>query len=268
MRLPTALALAVLAAVPVAAGPAVAADATLASVTLLDGWRQADGSRVAAVEITIPPESHTYWRVPGAVGFAPIFDWSGSDNLQSVRYEWPRPAILESFGFTSFGYVRSLVLPVLLTPADPAAPMEIALALTFGICNDICMREEREVAARLAPDTATDGRERIEAALAERAKTADEGNVAGVACTVVPEGDGFAVTAAVTFDAAPPRRQYGVLESTQPGLLAGDFDSRTDGRVVTVRAPVSGPVLDRGALRITVLDDSRAVEVRGCGATG
>ena len=266
MRFFSAIILAVLASV--AAGPTKAVEDSSASVTLLDGWRQADGSRVAAIEITISPDSHTYWRIPGAAGLAPVFDWSGSENLHSVRYEWPRPEILESSGFTSFGYVQSLVLPVLLTPADPSAPMDIALSLTFGVCSDICMKEERRVATRLAPDTVTNGRARIEAALAEKAQTAGEGDVAAVSCSVAPEGDGFAVTAAVTFDAAPSLRQYGVLESTQPGFLIGDFDSQADGRVVTVRAPVSGPMLDRGSLRITVLDDTRAVEIRGCATTG
>ena len=65
----------------------------------------------------------------------------------------------------------TLVLPVLLTPKDPAAPLELAVALSFGVCDDICMPEEGRVAIRLAPGRADAGagRPAIEAALAERA---------------------------------------------------------------------------------------------------
>ena len=69
-----------------------------AAVGTLDGWRQPDGSRLAAVEIRLAPGWHTYWRVPGDAGIPPSFDWSGSSNLASVAYEWPRPEIFDSFG--------------------------------------------------------------------------------------------------------------------------------------------------------------------------
>lgn len=240
----------------------------LPSVSLLEGWRQPDGSRVAAIEIALPPGSHTYWRIPGDAGFPPDFDWSGSGNLRSVRYEWPRPAIIDSYGLTSFGYEGALVLPVLLTPADASAPIDLALSLTFGVCDDVCMREERRVATRLLPDAEGAGRDRIEAALAARARGAEEAGVAGMTCTIAPAGDGYALTAAVTFDRAPTARQMAVIESTQPGLSIGDSESRTEGRTVIVNAPADGAMLDRSALRVTVLDDSRAVEIRGCRGSG
>ena len=60
-----------------------------------------------------------------------------------------------------------------------------------------------------------------------------------------------------------------MLEPGQPGLWIGEPESRTEGRTVTARAPVEaagagGPVLERGALRLTLLDADRAVELRGC----
>ena len=208
MRLSVALllCLACLAAPLRADPPAVAAAGALPTVSLIDGWRQPDGGRVAGIVITLEPGWHTYWRVPGEAGIPPSFDWSASRNVAAVRYEWPRPEILDSYGMRSYGYVDALVLPVLLTPKDPAAPMDVALSLSFGICNDVCMQADRAVAARLGPEVgpgAAGGRRQIEAALAERAHSAAEAGIARVTCAVAPAEGGYEITAEVTFDRAP-----------------------------------------------------------------
>lgn len=243
-----------------------------ASVTLIDGWRQEDGTRIAAVEIELAPGWHTYWRVPGEAGVPPEFDWSASENLRSVSYEWPRPEVFMSNGIRSYGYAERLVLPIRLTPEDPTRPMDIALSLTFGMCYDICMSENEQLSAVLLPDSADIGRARIEAALAERALSASEAGVTDASCTLVPaaDGKGVEIAAAVTFAGALPPGQLAVIEPGQPDLWIGDPESATDGRTVAARAPVEaggggGPVLDRGALRVTVLDGKRAVDIRGCG---
>lgn len=250
--------------------PAVSAprSAANAEVALIDGWAEADGSRVAGVEIRIDPGWHTYWRVPGEAGIPPSFDWSGSRNLASVRYEWPRPEIIESYGLRSYGYFGALVLPVLLTPKDPSAPIEAALALSFGVCNDICTQEDRHLAASFAGGDGA-GRGRIEAALAERARTAGEAGVADVTCGIDATGDGYALTATVTFERPQPAGQSAVLETSQAGLWIGEAESVTDGATVIARAPIAGregagPVLERKGVRLTVLDDARAVDIRGC----
>ncbi|HVH02926.1 MAG TPA: protein-disulfide reductase DsbD domain-containing protein, partial [Amaricoccus sp.] len=175
----SALVLALLAALPAAAQIAPWA---VVSVDLLDGWREPDGSRLAALEIVLAPGWHTYWRVPGAAGIPPRFDWSGSANLASVAYEWPRPAVFERFGLRSFGFADRLVLPLRLRPRDASAPVDLALAVDFGVCDDICMPASAELAGRIAPDTPEEGRARIEAALADRPRSAGEAGVAAVAC--------------------------------------------------------------------------------------
>ena len=64
-----------------------------------------------------------------------------------------------------------------------------------------------------------------------------------------------------------------MLEPGQPELWIGMAESRTDGRTVVARAPIQaagggGPALERGALRVTVLDSGRAVDIQGCEAPG
>ena len=185
------LALAGAAVLPGAADPYSTAPGAVEGVWLLDGSRQPDGSRTAAIEIRLGSGWHTYWRAPGGSGIAPAFDWSGSRNLASTATEWPRPALFDSFGATAIGYAGSVVLPVRLVPFDPAAPLDLDLALAFGVCADICAPAEARLAARIAPDAPEEGRARIEAALAARAESAAEAGVTRVTCTLQP-ADGAA----------------------------------------------------------------------------
>ena len=268
-HLPAALLLSAATALPAAAQSLSGADAAVTEVGLIDGWRQADGSRLAALEIRLAPGWHTYWRTPGSAGIPPSFDWSGSSNLAAVAYEWPRPQVFDALGMQTIVYHGGMVLPVHLTPADPDAPMDLHLALHFGVCADICVPVDRRVDLSLAPDAPAEGRPRIEAALAERARSAGEAGVAAITCALAPAADGYRLTARITFGADPGPGQVAVLEPGQPDLWIGEAESRTDGRTVTASAPIEaagagGPILERSALRVTVLDDRRAVDIRGC----
>jgi DsbC/DsbD-like thiol-disulfide interchange protein len=266
----TVFALCLLAAAPAAAQtPFSAAADAVTRVALLEGWSRPDGSRLAAVEIRLAPGWHTYWRVPGEAGIPPRFDWTASSNLADVSYQWPRPQIFDSFGLRTFGYAEELVLPVVLTPTDAGQPMQLALDIAFGVCADICIPAEARIRARVVPDAPPEAQLRIEAALADRPQTPGEAGVARVICRLQPSADGLDLTAEITFASVPGPDQVAVMEAGQPGLWIGVPESRTDGRTVIAHAPVEadgpGTVLARRDLRVTVLDDRRAVEIRGCG---
>ena len=266
MRLTLAFALCTLAASPAAAQSAIVA---VTGVDLLGGWSQSDGTRVAALDIRLAPGWHTYWRVPGEAGIPPRFDWSGSSNLDTVSYEWPRPIVFKTGGLQSFGFADRLVLPLRLRPIDATAPIRLALNLDFGVCDDICVPAEADVGATLALGEPEEGRAVIEAALADRPQTADEAGVSGATCSLAPGNDGYELIAEVTFAAAPATTPVSVLESAQPDVWIGAPRSRIEGRTVIARAPIegrdtAGPVLERSGLRLTLLDAGRAIDIRGC----
>jgi len=45
----------------------------------------------AGIEIRLDPGWHTYWRYPGESGVPPRFDFTGSENVESVTVLWPAP---------------------------------------------------------------------------------------------------------------------------------------------------------------------------------
>lgn len=252
----------------------------VAKVRLLEGWRQQDGVHTAAVEIRLAPGWHTYWRAPGAAGIPPQFDWSASSNLAAVRYEWPRPIVFDTYGVPTIGYAEHLVLPVFLTPVDPSLPVEADLDLFFGVCDEICIPAEARVAAHLpAEDRAAEGPAGgvpdIEDALARRALRPAEAGVEQVRCALDPGERGYEVTAEVVFaGVGPGPESFAVVESGRPDIWIGAPRSERDGPMVRTRARLEqaghpdGLVLDRSALRVTVLSDDRFVDIRGCPPAG
>lgn len=257
------------AAAQLAATAPAAAPEQVARAALIEGWRQPDGTHMAAIEIRLAPGWHTYWRIPGDAGIPPQFDWSGSGNLASVAYEWPRPEVIESYGLTSIGYRDDLVLPVVLSPQRPGEPIAAELALFYGVCLDICLPAEARLSARLAPDGPPVGRAPIEAALADRPLAPAAAGVRRATCGLAQRAEGPVLTAEVTFASEPGPGQVAVIESSRPELWIGLPESRTDGRRLIAEAALASGApapLDRHGLRLTVLDARRAVDIRGCDA--
>ncbi len=273
MRFPETLALCLLAATPALAGDPVGTPNGEARAVLIDGWRRGDGSRMAAIEISLAPGWHTYWRVPGESGIPPEFDWSHSANLASVSYQWPRPMVFDSGGGRGFGYSGDLVLPVILTPADPSQPIRVDLRLFFGVCGQICVPADLRLQTDIAPDQSPDGEARIKAALAQMPRGRGEAGITAVTCAIRPGPGGYQLTTEVTFAEAPTRDQVAVIEPGGGNLWIGLPSSETVGRKLVSHAPLEttdggGPMLDRSALRLTLLDPEGAVDIQGCAAPG
>ncbi len=257
-------------------GPLLAEPAPLppavVGLELISGWQTADGAHVAAIEMRLAPGWHTYWRVPGLSGIPPTFDWSASRNLASVAYEWPRPALFDSFGVPTIGFKDALVLPVILTPETIGEPIEATVTLQFGVCRDICIPAEARLTARLGATAPPEGRAAIERALAARPLDAGAAGVTRARCDLAPAGPGREIIVEITFDAPPGRDLTTVIEAEgRPDLWIGQTETRTEGRAVHATARLDaldpgGLALDRGALRLTLLDTTRAIDIRGCPA--
>ncbi len=103
---------------------------------IADDVEQPDGSALAGLEIQMPGNTKTYWRVPGESGIPTSFDIGGSNGIASLSPVWPYPVIDHAAGYTDYVYYGPTVLPLSLKVVGDAPVL--AASVTMGICSDVC----------------------------------------------------------------------------------------------------------------------------------
>lgn len=99
--------------------------------------RNADDTTWAAIEIDLPADTKTYWRVPGESGIPLTLDLTGSEGIGGAEVIWPYPLRETDKGYLDHVHYGRLVLPVNLT-LETENPILHAQA-TLGVCSDICV---------------------------------------------------------------------------------------------------------------------------------
>jgi DsbC/DsbD-like thiol-disulfide interchange protein len=241
-------------------------DEAVLDAALLEGWTTDTGTRMAAFSITLGPGWKTYWRSPGDAGIPPLFDWSASENLASVRYHWTTPEVFRTAGYLTIGYHDGMMLPVEVTARDPSQPVILRATVEIGVCRDIC------IPATVAVDTvltaAGINNPAIKAALRQQPQAAGVAGLGWISCTVDPTVDGLRLTA--TIDLPPQGRDETVVfESGIANVWASEAATSRSGDVLTAVADLVAPsgatfALDRSGVVLTVIGDGQAVEIRGC----
>ncbi|MCP5089246.1 MAG: hypothetical protein GY952_20910 [Rhodobacteraceae bacterium] len=242
----------------------------VASLEILPGYRTAHGTHMAAARIRLKDGWKTYWRAPGDNGIPPRFQWAGSQNIAGVAIHWPAPHIFVQDGITTIGYSNQLVLPLEFQPKEKGGPISLTGSIDFGVCKDVCLPVRASFAAVL-PLQNPSHKPAIRAALKSRPMSASRGGVKSVQCTITPVKDGFAITAKVRLDSEPNARALAVLEFPHPEVWLEQNKTRVTGAILTASATLypftkQPLVLDRSKFRLTVLDKSRTIEIRGCPA--
>ena len=260
-----ALALAFLPATLLPCGAEMLRQEDIVKAELLPGWREPDGRQMAALHLQLRDEWKTYWRAPGDAGVPPEFDWSGSENLAGVRPIWPRPDLFDFQGMQTIGYKHSLVLPLEVTPLDPAKPVVLRASVDLGLCKDICVPAQLVLGDDLPMPGAPDPL--IAAALGRLPQDGASAGLADLACTAEPIEDGLRVTARMTLPQGTGPETV-VMEPQAP-VWVSDATVLRQGDVLVAQAdfvPSPGQAFDLTpeTLRLTVLDETRAVEVTGC----
>lgn len=144
---PLAAALMLALAVPAGAATGDWAQGQKTMVRLIASGANADGTIDGAIEIALPPGWKTYWRNPGTAGIAPEFDFAASDNLGVPAVSFPVPEVVDDGYSVTNVYVGGVVLPLRAAVTDPKMPVELALTVRLGVCEEICVPDE--VTARL-----------------------------------------------------------------------------------------------------------------------
>jgi DsbC/DsbD-like thiol-disulfide interchange protein len=210
--------------------------------------KTAAGTTFVAIELDMPPDMKTYWRVPGESGIAAELDWAGSSGVAHSRFHWPYPTTEHKDGYTDFVYYGPLVIPVELTVESDAPQLEAALLM--GICSDICVPAMAKFSLPLnlaQPDPGQDLR--IQQALAtapipwdrEGEPVGDVGFDATAGELWVRVDPSIADPGSVLVDASGAGYLFGAPQkSREPGLVSlpllggGDTDGLVAGPVTVV----------------------------------
>ncbi len=238
------------------------------SARVLPGWRMADGTHMAALELRLAPGWKTYWRAPGDIGIPPRFDWRGSRNLSGVEVEWPTPEPMDQGGMTAIGYHGTVILPLHVLAQQPARDITLDGSVDIGVCRDVCIPLTLSLAGDL-PAATTQRDPRIIAALADRPLTAAEAGVTSLRCTITPDDKGGLRLRAEMSLPSGGGTEIAVIEASDPNIwVAQPRIARQGDRFVaeTRMAHIEGRpfALDRSGIRLTVLSAGRAVDIRGC----
>jgi DsbC/DsbD-like thiol-disulfide interchange protein len=253
------------------AAPPVMADAgqqpPAADIEILPGWRTETGTHIAALRVTLEEGWKTYWRAPGEAGLPPRFDWSDSANVVSVTPLWPVPEAFLSSGMLTLGYHEELILPLEILPEDPAAEVALSGDLAMGICENVCVPIQAEVTA-LLPDARGARDPRIVLALGNQPQNAEDAGLVSARCEVTPINDGLTVTAHLALPVLGGE-EMAVIEAADPSIWVSSVTTTREGDDLVAIADLVPPnakpfALDTETLRFTVMNETRAVDIRGC----
>ncbi|MEM7190167.1 MAG: protein-disulfide reductase DsbD domain-containing protein [Pseudomonadota bacterium] len=254
---------------PASAQSIVSSGQSFVQGRLLPGAQLDDGARLAGLRLSMADGWKTYWRSPGDAGIPPNFDWSDSQNVAAVEVMWPRPGVFESFGMMTIGYETQVVLPLRITPADPAAAMHVALTAELGVCKEICVLERFDLSSDIMPDDRPVGAKQIDRALARVPGAAADLGLQRAECRIVGDGKKREFHLQIGF-AADLANPFVVLEGGNGVWLSRIQTTQTAPGDLTVSADLglSEGVnwVNRSDFRTTVLADGFAADVQGCAA--
>ncbi len=153
----------------------------------------------AGLRYTVSPGYKTYWKTPGYGGISPEINFSESQNLVKAEILWLPPKVKESFGLTNYVYDGDIVIPVEITPNDPALPVIIRWKANYGYCDKQCLPGEASgMLVQNAQDKLSENN-KITASLAAVPKTIPE-NIKISDVTARSEGKNLLITFKINTD--------------------------------------------------------------------
>lgn len=112
---------------------------------------------LGGIAIKLQPGWHTYWRSPGDSGVPPRFDFSRSDNVETVAVLYPAPQKFDDgAGGTSLGYTNKIVLPLRIVAKDANKPVTLRADINYAVCEKICIPVEAKAELGFASVASTE----------------------------------------------------------------------------------------------------------------
>ncbi|MGH6954058.1 MAG: protein-disulfide reductase DsbD domain-containing protein, partial [Alphaproteobacteria bacterium] len=215
------------------------------------------------LQFRMKPGWKIYWRSPGAAGFPPQLDWSGSENLDGARMRWPAPTRFTVLGFDTLGYTGEVVFPIAARVKEAGKPLALGLGVNYLVCDVQCIPYTARLALTLPAGPAQSTRH---ASLIEdfAGRVPGDGVASGLSIERVAARG---MTLEVTARAATPFRAPDLYVEGPDSLVFGAPAIRLedDGRRASFVVPVSAAVepaapLAAQPLTLTLVDGGRAME--------
>lgn len=225
----------------------------------------------AGVQIKLDDGWWTYWRAPGESGMPPMFDWSGSENIDGdPETIWPVPLRAVAYGEKVNVYRKEVVFPIEFHADDPTKPVKLHLKITYGTCRNMCVPAWAEHELTVRP---VEGQPKIDVANAKlidaysgRGPSADPQSVGiiieGVRASVA---DGKVILTISARGVEDKRRALVLIEGPDFMRVAEIAPGATDDkRVATLKLTIGSTnqfrALKGKRIRITLVHGDRALE--------
>ncbi|MEH2511873.1 DsbC/DsbD-like thiol-disulfide interchange protein [Nitrobacteraceae bacterium AZCC 1564] len=129
---------------------------TYSAVRLVAGSRSG-AAFLGGIGFQLQPGWKTYWRIPGDSGVPPRFDFSKSENIESVTILWPAPKKFpDGAGGTSLGYQKQVLLPLRIVAKSADKPVTLRAAISYAVCEKICIPVEANAELAFASVASTE----------------------------------------------------------------------------------------------------------------
>lgn len=232
-------------------------------IRIVAGQPQSDGTIRAILDIRLKPGWKTYWLEPGASGIPPQVTLDPSAGIALAGMRFPPPKAFDDGIVRYTGYDSPVAFPLLLK-TDRPGDVSIKASFFLGICKDICIPVQGELAVALEDGHAANPlhEARIEAAFAAlpatpsegfRVKTASFDQVAKTLRITLVAPSASQDAPPELFLAGPPGYSFG---KPQPvAAEAGTFLME-----VPVKVPAKGGNLKSGAILLVARSGGQSME--------
>jgi thiol:disulfide interchange protein DsbD len=105
----------------------------------------------AGVDLKMEPDWHTYWKNPGAAGYATKIEWQLPSGVTAGEIQWPLPEKLPPAEVTTYGYDDEVVLlvPFKLAADLKPGPLDLKAKVSWLECKEACIPGSGDVEAML-----------------------------------------------------------------------------------------------------------------------
>lgn len=251
---------------PVQAAGWVSADYVQARLIASSTALEDNGDIAGALEIRLAEGWHAYWRMPGAGGLPPRFDWEGSVNLRSIDIKWPVPRRFKTLDLYSFGYEDRVLLPFVARAEKPQEDLALKLDAAIMVCSDICVPQNVALSLRVPAGVAepTSNKLRIEKVIENLAYQENRPGLRIDNVVIGPDAIVASVFSQRGYDDADLFVESGDLYVTAPPQIEKD---ENDPRKAIMRVPAPADIdnlfneIADAPVTLTLTDGRDAVEI-------